>query len=120
MDRRLINKPKDISKYTRNPFRIHDLTTGCPEGSVISPTIFNSFVALLLTVTLPPSVDTLAYAEDLVLISHGSSPAYELKIALNAIDKASNSLGFYFSPAKTKTMAFKIYRQSQYKFKLGL
>jgi len=57
----------------------HDLTTGCPHGSTISPTIFNGLVAQLLTVTLPISVDILAYADDLVLISHGSRPAEKLQ-----------------------------------------
>jgi hypothetical protein len=84
----------------------HDLTTGCSHGSTTSPTIFNGFIAQLLTVTLPPSVDILAYAVDLVLISHGNNSAVKLQKALNAVDKAANSLGLYFSSAKTKTMAF--------------
>ena len=73
----------------------------------------------LLTVTLSPSVDILAYADNLFLISHGSSPAGKLQKALNAVDKAANSLSLYFSPAKTKTMAFNTTRQNN-KFKLGL
>ena len=97
----------------------HDLTTGCPRGSTISPTIFNGLVAQLLIVTLHLSVDIIAYADDLVLISHGSSPAHKLQKALNAIDNAANSLDLYFSQTKTKTMAFNTSRQSQ-KFKLGL
>jgi len=96
----------------------HDLTSGCPQGSTISPAIFNGLVAQLLTVTLPISVDILAYADDLVLISHGSRPAEKLQKALNAVDKAANSLGLYFSPAKTKTKTFNTNRQP--KFKLGL
>ena len=96
----------------------HDLTTGCPQGSTISPTIFNALVAQLLTVTLPISVDILVYADDLVLISHGSKSAEKLQKALNAVDKAANNLGLYFSPAKTKTMAFNTTRQP--KFILGL
>ena len=119
MGRRLLNKPKDKSKNTRNHFRPHDLTTRSPQGSTIFPTIFNGLVTLLLTLTLPPSVDILAYTNDLVLISHLSSPTHKPQKALNAVDEAANSLGLYFSPAKTKTMAFNKSRQSR-KFKLGL
>ena len=70
----------------------HDLTTGCPQGSTISPTIFKCFIAQLLIVTLPPLVDIVAYADDLVLISHGKSPAVKLEKALNAVDRAANNL----------------------------
>ena len=93
----------------------HDLSTGCPQGSTISPTIFNGLVAQLLTVTLPTSVDILAYADEL---SDGNSQEDKLQKALNAVNKAANSLGLYFSPAKIKTMAFNTTRQP--KFKLGL
>ena len=106
MYRGLSIKQKDNGKDSRNHLDPHDLTTGYSHGSTISPTIFNGFIAQLLTVTLPPSVDILAYAVDLVLISHGNSPAVKLQKALNAVDKAANSLGLYFSSAKTKTMAF--------------
>jgi len=74
-------------------------------SSGISPTIYNRHVALLRTVALPPSVGFLAYADDLVLSSHGSSPAHKLQKVLN--------------PPKFKTMAFNTYRQG-HEFKLGL
>ena len=74
---------------------------------MIFPTIFNDLGALLLTVTLPPSVGILVYGDDLVLISHGISPADKLQKALNPVD----SLCLYFSSAKTKTMAFNTSRQ---------
>ena len=106
MYRGLSIKQKDKGKDSRNHLDPHDLTTGYSHGSTISTTIFNGFIAQLLTVTLPPSVDILAYAVDLVLTSHGNSPAVKLQKALNAVDKAANSLGLYFSSAKTKTMAF--------------
>ena len=55
----------------------------------------------------------------LVLISHGSNPADKLQKVLNAVDKTAITLGLYFSPAKTKTIAFNASRES-HKFKLGL
>ena len=96
---------------------LYDLTTGSPQGSSISPSLFNCIISLLISVTLPPSVDILAYADDLVLIAHGRAPATSLQKALNIIDKAANNLGLYFSPAKTKTMAF--HTNSRPHFQLG-
>ena len=92
MDRERFSKQKDKSKDSRNHLRPHDLTTGCPQGSTIYPTIFNGLVALLLTFTLPPSVDTIAYADDFVLISYGMIPADQRQKALNAVDKAAKKL----------------------------
>jgi len=120
MDRRLHNKLRDKIKDRKNNFRPHDFTTGCPQRSIISTTIFNRLVALLLTVNLPPSVDILTYADDLVLILHGIILPHKLQKALNAVDKAANSSGIYFSPAKSTTMALSISKQSQHKYKLGL
>jgi len=106
MDRELFNKQKVKSK---------DLTTGRRQGSIISPSIFNGLVAQLLTVTLLASIDILAYADNIVLISHENRPAAKLQKALNAVDKAANSLGLYFSPAKAKTVSFNTTRQSKFK-----
>ena len=68
--------------------------------------MINGLVAQLLTVTLPISVNILAYADDLVLISHGSKPDEILQKTLNAVDKAANSLDLYFSPTKNKDHGF--------------
>ena len=53
----------------------HSLTTGSPQGSVLSPTLFNALVILLLSISLPTSVNILGYADDLAIISHGMNLA---------------------------------------------
>ena len=56
------------------------------------PTIFNSIIAQLTTVILPPSVDNLAYPYEL----HSEiAQVDKLQKALNAVDKGANSLGLY-------------------------
>jgi len=78
MDRGRTNRKIKV-KIQRTISDLHDPTTGWPHGSTISPTIFNGLVTQLLAVTLPSSVDILANADDLVLISHGNSPEVKLQ-----------------------------------------
>jgi len=111
-----MDKQKDKSNDSR---LIQSLTHMISPLDVFSvqpflPTIFNDLIAQLLTVTLPPSVDILAYADDLVLISHRSNSADKFQKSLNTVDKVAKSLGLYFSPAKTKRIAFNTTRQPKF------
>ena len=55
---------------------------------------------------MPRGIDIIAYADDLVIISRGTHPAKKLQVALDAMATTANSLGLFFSPAKTKVMVF--------------
>ncbi|KAK2152475.1 hypothetical protein LSH36_327g01036, partial [Paralvinella palmiformis] len=48
----------------------HPLTRASPHGSALSPTLFNALITVLISTSLPPCVDILAYADDIAIISH--------------------------------------------------
>ena len=97
----------------------HPLTTGSPQGSALSPTLFNSLITTLISVSLPTCVDILAYADDIAIISYGSTPAKKLQTALNSTATKANDLGLFFSPAKTKIMAFNAKSKQHSTFHIG-
>ena len=78
---------------------------GTPQGSSLSPTLFNFLVDQLLRIPMPPATMLLAYADDLVIVSIRDSVQSSQKV-LNTLELISPSLGFKFSTAKTKAMYF--------------
>lgn len=98
---------------------LHNLTTGSPQGSALSPTLFNALVILLLSISLPKSVDIIGYADDLAIISHGTNAAKKLQSALDTTATTANALGLFFSPTKTKIMKFNANSQQSNNFHLG-
>lgn len=43
-------------------------TIGCPQGSVLGPTLWNCIMYTLLTGLLPDGVEVFAYADDLAMV----------------------------------------------------
>jgi len=52
----------------------HTVNMGASERSSRSPTLFNALV-ILLSISLPPCLDILAYTDDLAIVSHGDHTA---------------------------------------------
>jgi hypothetical protein len=98
---------------------LQNQTCGSPQGSTISPTIFNAIIIILITLSLPTTVDILAYADDLVIISHGRNAPDKLQKSLNSVGEKANSLGLFFSSAKTKTVTFNTRAKPQNIYKIG-
>ena len=97
----------------------HPLTTGSPQGSALSPTLFNALITALISTSLPPCVDILAYADDIAIISHGPRPAKKLQTALDTTASKANDLGLFFSTAKTKIIAFNTNSKQHNTFHIG-
>ena len=56
-----------LSDYT-------DMENGTPQGSVISPTLFNALMQPIVTHTLAGNIKVYSYADDLVLVANGDDP----------------------------------------------
>jgi hypothetical protein len=83
-----------------------NLTTGMSQGGVLPPTLFNSIVMLLILKSKVPGCNTIAYADDLAIVSSSSQPYKKIQKALDSISIAAKELGFFFSTSKTTIMLF--------------
>ena len=81
---------------------------GLPQGSVLSPTLFNIAVNGLFE-QVPVGVHGLAFADDYAVICSKSSAVeacHKIQAAINAATSWASTRGFKFSPEKTKAIRF--------------
>ena len=81
---------------------------GLPQGSVLSPTLFNVAINGLLG-QVPVGVHGLAFADDYAVICSKSSAVeacHKIQTAINAATSWASTRGFKFSPEKTKVIRF--------------
>ena len=81
---------------------------GIPQGSVLSPTLFNIAINGLLE-QIPLGVQGLAFADDYAVFCSMSSAVeacQKIQVAINSATNWACSRGFKFSPEKTKAIRF--------------
>ena len=81
---------------------------GIPQGSVLSPTLFNVAINGLLE-QIPVGVHGLAFADDYAIICSKSTAVeacQKIQETINASVTWANARGFKFSPEKTKAIRF--------------
>ena len=81
--------------------------TGIPQGSVVSPTLFNIFINDLLLKENIPTLDYSKFADDLAFWVNDPHPRKSLEKAqkvLQAIEEWSKKWNLSFSPNKSKAM----------------
>ena len=83
------------------------LDNGTPQGSVLSPFLFNLLMDSLLSLDLPPQVRIISYADDIALISTGPRALPPLQNALNRLQYKLECLGLKISSEKSKAMAIR-------------
>ena len=88
---------------------------GTPQGSTISPTLFNYLIEEILELELPRNVKIQAYADDIVIYQKIIRPKNArpltirpLQEALNSLTKCINNLGLKISIDKTKALCTKL------------
>ena len=75
---------------------------GTPQGSSLSPTLFNYAMNIFLRLQLPEGVRILAYADDLVIYCVDRQNILQrLQSALDIMTETASSNGFRFAPEKT-------------------
>ena len=79
---------------------------GTPQGSVISPFLFNIIMAALVDGKLYEKITILSYADDVVLVCHCRYPFKVMKAALATFEEQCMTLGLKISVNKTKAMCF--------------
>ena len=85
-------------------------TMGCPQGSVVGPSLWNLLMDDLLRLPFPPGVSVVAYADDVTILIESDSRAgieasASCAMALVSQWGARNRLGF--SPSKSQTMTLR-------------
>ncbi|GBP42642.1 Retrovirus-related Pol polyprotein from type-1 retrotransposable element R1 [Eumeta japonica] len=85
-------------------------TMGCPQGSVLGPTLWNILLDDLMGLLFPAGVKTVAYADDGTVLVEAPSRAeveWRSNAALDLMQKWGERNRLMFSPAKTCTMTVK-------------
>nr|XP_027223090.1 uncharacterized protein LOC113815226 [Penaeus vannamei] len=76
---------------------------GTPQGGILSPFLFNQLIAEVLSLRLPPNTHLFAYADDLQLISTGTTRIVRAQQALDLIVDKCHTLGLKLNPEKNKS-----------------
>lgn len=95
-------------KINNNYSNIRHLLNGIPQGSVISPTLFQIAINSLSSFFQPP-VQHLLYADDLLIYVRTSNLKYaehKLQTALNKLHEWASNNGLNFTPDKTVCINF--------------
>ena len=79
---------------------------GTPQGSIISPALFNILINELLNADWPPGVEVYSYADDIVIVCRSPEWASLIPKALNTLSIACEELGLKINAKKNKAMFF--------------
>jgi len=86
-----------------------DVSVGCPQGSLLSPILWNILIDEMLRIKLPGNTRILAYADDITLSSTHKDPAMavaNLNKALEIIRAHLSSIKLSLNASKTVMMVF--------------
>ena len=99
---------KGFLRFQGGLSQVHDFENGTPQGSTLSPTLFNYLVDQLHDIQLPRGVKLLGYADDFVLYQPNNSHHIhnDLAVSLRAIEEKLQDIGLQISVNKTKVGYF--------------
>lgn len=84
----------------------HKHVLGTPQGSILSPFLFNILVEGLLSVSYGPNIRLLCYADDLALVCPTRSAHRHVQVALNRLESKCKELGLKVNARKSCFMSF--------------
>ena len=80
------------------------LENGTPQGSILSPTLFNALMENLLSLPFRTGIHLLAYADDLQLIATGPHKWANVQHALTLLEGKCADIALKINPAKSKVV----------------
>ena len=83
---------------------VKDFELGTPQGGVLSPTLFNVLINVIVSTKVAEGTIIIAYADDILI---QSTTYANMQKALNIIGRLCDELGFIISAEKTKAMTVK-------------
>ena len=93
-------------RYQGHTSMSHVFENGTPQGGVLSPTLFNVLMGVLVELPLHRQVTLLSYADDLALVCAGrGNRVARAQVALDAVTEACKELGLKVSAEKSRAMA---------------
>ena len=101
---------------------LHFLENGLPQGSCLSPILFNFFIDDLFDL-LPTGISSSLYADDSAIWCSDVDPDHSmqrLQDALNIVQEWSRKHGLQFSAKKSAVMIFKKFSRTTSSFRLRL
>lgn len=101
-----LHKRQGATLFQGHLSRLGQFENGTPQGSTISPAIFNFLVNDLLRVRLPKGVIAIAYADDIALAATGKFPQRHLQRAATAILQRVKEIGLQTAANKTEAIYF--------------
>lgn len=81
---------------------IKELELGTPQGGVLSPTLFNVLMNVIVSVKKPSGVTIVAYADDILIQANTFK---QMQNTLDIVGRVCDQLGFVISTRKTKAMS---------------
>lgn len=89
------------------------VVAGTPQGSILSPFLFNLIIHELAQMDLPGEVRMFCYADDLAFTAVGSTRVADLANALDVVSAKCRELGLLINPTKSTAMAIRCARPDQ-------
>ena len=99
-----LSNRKARTTYQGHISSLQQFEQGTPQGSALSPLLFNLAMERLLEVPRGAKVHMVAYADDLTIVVVGDDSMDEVKRVLKAIDEQCSLLGFKINYEKSNAM----------------
>ena len=83
------------------------LSRGCPQGSVLSPVLWNILIDSIFEIPLPPACSPRAFADDIAIIIEGDSRASleaKARAIMSCLNDWAQANKLAFSPEKSKCL----------------
>lgn len=102
--------------------RTRTLTTGCPQGSQLGPTLWKVATARLAEIPFEKGIKWTFYADDITILAGAARKETAIAKLSRAYDQAASwahEFGLTFSPEKSQTMSVKGGLKPNYEIRLG-